>query len=193
MKREELKQIGLTDEQVGSVMAMHAAELNTLRSDLSDVTSERDSLKNELASNQDELKKMQATAKDNDDLQAQLQALQTKFDESQQAVAAKLQAVKKDNAIDQALLKAKARNNKAVRALLNDDAIKFDDDGLHGLSEQLAALQKSEAYLFATEPKGDDPSNGNNGPKIFPNGNPETPPTPNNDDALRHALGLKTK
>ncbi|MDT2438152.1 capsid protein, partial [Enterococcus avium] len=32
MKREELKELGLTDEQIGSVMALHGVTVNELNS-----------------------------------------------------------------------------------------------------------------------------------------------------------------
>ena len=54
-----------------------------------------------------------------------------------------------DNAINNALLEAGAKNAKAVRAMLNDRAISLGDDGkVTGLGDQIAALQKSDAYMF---------------------------------------------
>lgn len=46
MKREELRDLGLSDEQVSKVMGMHSAELNDVRANLQDATSERDRLVN---------------------------------------------------------------------------------------------------------------------------------------------------
>ena len=54
-----------------------------------------------------------------------------------------------DNAIDNALSAAGAKNAKAVRALLNDKNISLGEDGkVAGLDDQIAALQKSDAYMF---------------------------------------------
>lgn len=56
-------------------------------------------------------------------------------------------AVKKDAAIDAAILQAKGRNPKAIKALLDVDKIKLKEDGsLEGLD--LEGLKKSEGYLF---------------------------------------------
>lgn len=58
-----------------------------------------------------------------------------------------LAAVKKDAAIDAAILQAKGRNPKAIKALLDMDKIKLKEDGsLEGLD--LDGLKKSEGYLF---------------------------------------------
>jgi copper chaperone CopZ len=54
-----------------------------------------------------------------------------------------------DNEIEKELIKRKARNPKAVKALLDNDTIKLEeDDSVVGLSEQLDKLQESDDYLF---------------------------------------------
>lgn len=39
-------------------------------------------------------------------------------------------------------------NNKAIKALLDMEAIKYENDNLVGLDEQLKALRESDSYLF---------------------------------------------
>lgn len=113
--------------------------------------------------------------------------------ESQKAEKAKyeadLLAVKKTNAIDLALTVAKARNNKAVRALLDETKITFSDKGeLIGLDEQLEGVKKDNAYLFdiveETPPAGGTkPSFGGTNPPAGGAGGGA-------DEALRKAFGL---
>lgn len=63
-----------------------------------------------------------------------------------------ISAVKRDSAIDMAILQAKGRNSKAIKALLDMEKIKLKDDGtLEGLD--LEGLKKSDAYLFDIETK----------------------------------------
>lgn len=63
----------------------------------------------------------------------------------------KLKALRRDSAIDLALVNSKARSGKAVRALLDLDKVGFDDQGnLTGLDDQLTALKKTDAWLFDT-------------------------------------------
>ena len=45
---EALQELGLTEEQVKDVFALHGKDLNELKSDLENATQERDSLKNQL-------------------------------------------------------------------------------------------------------------------------------------------------
>ncbi len=56
--------------------------------------------------------------------------------------------LKLDNALEMALISAKSKNTKAVRALLNADEIKLDGDKLLGLDTQLEKLKTDAAYLF---------------------------------------------
>ena len=64
-------------------------------------------------------------------------------------------ATRKDSAIQIALVAAKARNVKAVKALLDDSKITLNADGtLSGLD--VKELQKTVPYLFEIETKQDE-------------------------------------
>lgn len=78
--------------------------------------------------------------KDPEKLSADLASLQQKYD----ADTAKL---KLENALDVAIIGAKGRSTKAVKAFLDLDKLKLKEDGtIEGLD--LEALKKSEPYLF---------------------------------------------
>lgn len=183
MKREKLQELGLNDEQVNSVMAIHSAELNDVRAKQTAAEQERDSLKSQLDANQEDLKKFKESQKDSEELQSKLDDLQSKFDETKQNAANELNEVKKSSAIDMELMKAGARNPKAIKALLDSDAIKLDDDGIHGLKDQLDAVKESDGYLFESK----EPDK----PNPFPKGNPNGG-APVQQDEVAKALGLKT-
>lgn len=55
MKREQLRDLGLTDEQLGSVMALHGQTVNGLNTSLATAEQERDQFKEQLNTNQTEL------------------------------------------------------------------------------------------------------------------------------------------
>lgn len=48
MKREDLKNLGLTDEQIEKVMAEHGKDITSLQEKVNGLTSERDGLKSQL-------------------------------------------------------------------------------------------------------------------------------------------------
>nr|DAQ88051.1 MAG TPA: minor structural protein [Bacteriophage sp.] len=102
-------------------------------------------LETQLSTANDTIKQLQETVKkfdgkDPEKLSADLAALQKKYD----ADTAKLRL---DNALDVAIIGAKGRSTKAVKAFLDLDKLKLKEDGtIEGLN--LEALKKSEPYLF---------------------------------------------
>ncbi len=148
MKREELKELGLTDEQIGSVMALHGITVNELNSKVSTAEQQATQYQEQLEKNQNELNDFKANAKGNEDLTKQLEDLQSKFDETKTSSEQQIADLKKSSAIDLALTQAGAKNIKAAKALLDGESLELTDEGLKGLDDQLAALKESDGYLF---------------------------------------------
>ena len=118
------------------------------------------------ASNAD-LEKLKPLAAGNEALTKQITDLQAANTKSQQEFSEKLAAREKDFLLSDALREAKAKNPKAVMALLDQSKLTIKDGKLEGLKEQVDSLIKSEAYLFdvTTQPSG---------PKLDHFGNPIT-------------------
>ncbi|HHD7718608.1 TPA: phage scaffolding protein [Enterococcus faecium] len=148
MKREELKELGLTDEQIGSIMALHGVTVNELNSRVSTAEQQATQYQEQLEKNQNELNDFKANAKGNEDLTKQLEDLQSRFDEIKTSSEQQIADLKKSSAIDLALTQAGAKNIKAAKALLDSESLELTDEGLKGLDEQLAALKESDGYLF---------------------------------------------
>ena len=85
-------------------------------------------------------------------MQTEIARLQEQNKKDAEAANAKFTALAYDHALNEALLTAKAKNTKAVAALLNRDAIKLVDGQLVGLKEQLETVRKDNGYLFADVP-----------------------------------------
>lgn len=96
------------------------------------------------------IKDLRETAKAWDDkdpkkLEDDLKTLQTKYDTD-------TANIKRDAAIDLALVKAHARDPQLTRAALKMDEIKLDKDGkVTGLDAQIEGLKKDKAWLFDDE------------------------------------------
>ena len=115
-----------------------------------------------------------------DEYKAQIDALKAEAKKAEEAHKATIDGMRRDSAINQALASAKARNAKAVRALLDESKLVLNDDGtLSGLKEQLEAVQKDNGYLFEESDHGEGgkPFFGGNGQKGGGSG-----------DALRDAM-----
>lgn len=148
MKRDQLKELGLTDEQVNSVMGLHGQMVNELNSKVTKAEQERDQFKEQLNSNQSELDALKKSAKGNEELTQQLADLQSKFDETKQESEKRLTEQQKDFAIKLALKEVNARDEDIVLQLLDKEAIKVTDEGLKGFKEQLDTLKEQKNFLF---------------------------------------------
>lgn len=75
-----------------------------------------------------------------------------KYNQAAQDSAREIEQLKFDFALDRELTKAQARNPKAVKALLDRGALKYDKGKIIGLEEQLETLKKGEdsAFLFGS-------------------------------------------
>lgn len=71
-----------------------------------------------------------------------------KYNDDTKALNDKLINQTKSSKIEIALLAAKAKNTKAVKALLDEEKISLDGENLIGVNEQLEAIKKDNAYLF---------------------------------------------
>nr|DAO87291.1 MAG TPA: minor structural protein [Caudoviricetes sp.] len=186
MKREELKELGLTDEQIGSIMALHGVTVNELNSRVSTAEQQATQYQEQLEKNQNELNDFKANAKGNEDLTKQLEDLQSRFDEIKTSSEQQIADLKKSSAIDLALTQAGAKNIKAAKALLDSESLELTDEGLKGLDEQLAALKESDGYLFGSnEPVPPNPE----GKKAIFGGNPSSGQNVE-EDVFAKALGV---
>ncbi len=85
-------------------------------------------------------RELEALSLENGELKRQLSALEEE-----------LSAARMDFALDGELTRFGAKNNKAVKALLNMDGISLDGGKLTGLSEQLERLKEENGFLFGAD------------------------------------------
>lgn len=157
MNREELKALGLSDEQIEKVMAAHGKVVNSTKEQLNAITTERDSLKEQLTERDKQLDELSKQVKDNEQLTAEINRLKEENKTATQELQAKLEKQAFDFSLEKALTGAKVKNPKAVKALLDLEKIKLDGDKLLNLDDQLAALKESDSYLFEEEKEPEPP------------------------------------
>lgn len=101
-----------------------------------------------------QLETLKASNGDAEALKATIAELQAQNSAQEKANAAAIKTLKVDNAVELALVAAKAKNTTAVKALLGDlsKAELADDGTVKGLAEKIEALVKAEdsSFLFDT-------------------------------------------
>ena len=155
MNKEDLLKLGLTEEQAEKVLSVNAEQLKGFipKHRFDEVNATKKDLESQIADRDKQLEELKKNNKDNEELQNTIKKLQDDNKAAQEEYQANLSKIKLDNAIDIALNGAKAKNIKAVKALLDTDKIKFENESLSGLEEQLKALQEAEDSKFLFETK----------------------------------------
>lgn len=165
MKREVLKSLELTDEVIDKIMTEHGNSTNSLKKQIADLEGQVATYKGRVSERDKQLDELKKSAGDSEKLQNQIAKLQEENKKAAAEYDANLKQIKLDNAVDMALTNAKAKNVKAVKALINLDAVKMDGDTLIGLNDQITKLVESDPYMFHVEQKpaidGAKPAKGN--------------------------------
>ncbi|EQB3101471.1 phage scaffolding protein [Clostridium botulinum] len=92
--------------------------------------------------------------KDVKELETKIEDLEKANKDTTEKYEVQINQIKFDTALEKALNKANVHNEKTVKALLNLDNIKLDEDTFIGLNEQLETLKESDSYLFKSENEG---------------------------------------
>lgn len=148
MKKEDLIAMGLTEEQAKKVMDSIDGNFVT-KARFNEVNEENKTLKKSVSDRDKQLEDLKKSSGDNAALQQQISDLQKANADQQKAHETELTQLKIDNAVDIALSDAKAKNSKAVKAMLDMSVIKVGEDGkVTGHVEQIEALKKSDGWMF---------------------------------------------
>ena len=126
MKKEEFIKLGINEELAVKAEAASQKELEDYvqKSKYNEVSEENKTLKKSVSDRDKQLEDLKKSSGDNATLQL-------------------------DNAVEIALSGAKAKNGKAVKAMLDLSKVKLGEDGkLSGFEEQIEALKKSDGYMF---------------------------------------------
>lgn len=83
-----------------------------------------------------------------DEYKAQIDQLTAAQEAEKEGFEKRLVDMRHGYALDEALRGARARNVKAVKAMLDMDRITWEGDAIKGLDDQLKAIRESDGYLF---------------------------------------------
>jgi len=153
MNKEDLLKLGLTEEQAEKVLSANTEQLKGFipKARFDEVNNAKKQAEKDLSERDKQLETLKNSTGDVETLKNTIKQLQDENKASKEQYEANISKIKLDNAIDNALGNAKAKNSRAVRALLDMEKIKFENETLSGLDEQLKALKKAEDSKFLFE------------------------------------------
>lgn len=182
MKREELKSLGLTDEQIDKVMAENGKDIEKSKSEVTAIATERDTLKTQLADAGKQIESFKGMKKP-EEVDAAVAEWKTKAEQAATEAQAQVNQLKFDHALEGALTGAKVKDVVSVKAHLKSDALKLNEDGsILGLKEQLETLKTAKDFLFESDTET---------PQIITGATSKTVLTDAFDVALRQGAGIQ--
>lgn len=139
MKTEELTALGLSEEQTRSVLAMNGRDIEKHKNDA-------ETLRTQLSTAQRQL------GEANSKLEGYDPEWKAKAEKAEKDAAAQLNAMRRSHAIEAGITARKGKNVKAIRALIDEEAVTVNEKGeVIGLNEQLDAVENENAYLFGSD------------------------------------------
>ena len=174
MKTEFLKNLGIEDQSViDAIMKENGKDVNSAKNNAEQLQTKVDELMQQIHARDTQLADLKKYVKDNQTLTDKIAQLEKDNKDAKTEYENKIADMQKNYKIESAVRDAKAKNTKAVIALLDRDKITMKDGELIGLSEQLKSLTEGEdtSFLFgeakqnpagATPADNDRGSGGNN-------------------------------
>ena len=148
---------GLNEEQVTNILkAMNEAKIYTTSLENVDVRynklqEQKKQLEEASKGYEKQLKDLQKNNADVDALNKLVEQLQLSNKELEENHSKEMYDLQFNFALEGALNSAKSKNNKALKALLDMNSIKYQEGKLEGLQEQIEALKNDASYLFDLE------------------------------------------
>lgn len=173
MKRKFLEDLGLTKEQVDSIMAENGKDINEAKGDVESIKAELKTAKDTIQERDTQLEGLKKSAGDNEELKKQIETLQNENKTTKEKYEADLKELQITNAIKLAIAD-KAQDVDLVAGLFDKSKLILGDDGkVTGLEEQLKGIQENKAFLFKTEENNNNQTNQNQNTPGFKFGGPQ--------------------
>lgn len=142
MTRKQLEDLGISKEQADSIMKINGDDIENAKSasaaEIKNLQTEVTGLKTQVSDRDKQLETLKTAAGDNETLTKQIADLQAENTKVKETHESEMNQLKIDFAVEKALTGAKAKNIKAVKALLELEDAKLDKDGnVRGLAEQI--------------------------------------------------------
>jgi Phage minor structural protein GP20. len=160
MERKFLKELGLEKEVIDQIMTENGKDIEKAKEvagePAKELETELENLRGQIKERDKQLETLKLSGEDVETLKGRIETLQEENKSRETELQAEMQQLKLDNAVSKALTTAKAKNEKAVKALLELDSLELDkDDSVKGLQEQIEKLAKADdsKFLFETETK----------------------------------------
>jgi len=151
-------EFGISDEIAEKIVKVVNDEFSGFvpKSRLDTVINQRDKYKDDYDNSVKQLKDLTDSAKDFENLKTELGKLQETNKQLISDHAKAIEQINLDNAVEMTLVKANAKNTKAVKALMSDflESATLEGDNVKGIDEVITKLKETDGYLFNSSSEG---------------------------------------
>lgn len=165
MKRKFLEDLGLTKEQIDSVMSENGRDIEYEKEKATSVQGEVDNLNTQLQEANTTITDLKKTNGDNEALQAKVTEYENTMATQKAQYEEKMKNITLDTAIEKALTKANAKHSDLLTGRIDKSKLVIKENNVEGLEEQIKALQVNYKDLFVQGIKGREPVNTGTAPK----------------------------
>lgn len=142
MKRKFLEDLGLEEEVINKIMTENGKDVTSLKAKVDDLTEQinvKDTTISEKNNKIAELEKVDVEAIKN-----------AEYERGKTEGSKEIEVFKKQNALDKALSKYKAKDTSILRKMLDMEKVKYNDkfEIVEGLEDQINSIKESHDYLF---------------------------------------------
>lgn len=149
MKAEFLKGLGLEQDVVDKIMAENGKDVAAEQAKTTKAEGERDNYKDQLATATESLEKFKDV--DPEAMQSEIENLNKQLKDKDEEYAAKEADRIFSDTVKEAIKSAGGRNEKAVMAMLDMEALKASKNQSEDIKKALEAVKESDAYLFGSD------------------------------------------
>ena len=145
MRREFLKNLGIEDKDIiDKILDENSADIGRAKGELQTYKDRVTELEGKITTKDGEIATLQKKVGDTDSLNQQIAQLTADKTNLANELNTKVSKIQKDHAIEGRIRDRKGKNVKAIKALLDDEKITFENNVLGGIDEQLDALVNAE-------------------------------------------------
>lgn len=148
MKREDLKALGYSDDQIEGIMALHGKTVGKLQQDMEGYKTQVGDLTKNLGERDNQLAELSKSAKGQKDWEDKIAELTAQNTKQKEEADARYAAQEKKHLVDNYLTDKRARNLTATSALFDLEKISVKDGKLVGMDEQYSTVYQGNEYLF---------------------------------------------
>ena len=153
MKKEDLVSLGLTEEQQAEVFKLNGLAIEQYKTENSNLIAKIEGLETNEKTLSEQLetannKIQEFTKLDIEAIKNEAQDYKAKFEQSEAEREQTIKDMNLNHSLETGLIKAGAKNTKAVKALLDIENLKVSQNLNTDIEEAINALKESDAYLF---------------------------------------------